>query len=52
MFENYPVYSMSDIDDGAKVIIAMNYQNSLSVQRIVSEKNIDVLYIWKYFLVV
>ena len=52
MFENYPVYSMSDIDDGAKVIIAMNYQNSLSVQRIVNEKNIDALYIWKYFLVV
>lgn len=52
MFENYPVYSMSDIDDGAKVIIAMNYQNSLSVQRIANEKNIDALYIWKYFLVV
>lgn len=52
MVENYPIYSMSDIDDGAKVIIAMNYQNSLSVQRIVNEKNIDVLYIWKYFLVV
>ena len=52
MCENYPIYSMSDIDDGAKVIIAMNYQNSLSVQRIVNEKNIDVLYIWKYFLVV
>lgn len=51
-YKNYPIRKVDDIANGLCVIVAMDYKNTLSVSEFIREKKLNVLYIWRYFLII